>query len=167
MKKSILFTIAISIIAIHLNAQSLAPSTINSTGANVTVGGKFYEYSVGEMCVISTFKVGSTSYTNGVLQPGNDKSTIAISNIELAKTSFNIYPNPLSDQLFISSLKNETKVNSIIIYDILGKVIYLNNNPEFKGNDFEIDFGNFASSNYVLNINTSDNNFTYKINKSK
>ena len=65
-----------------------------------------------------------------------------------------IFPNPIQEEVNISSFESEIK--SIMITTIDGKTIYYNNNI----NDFsyKLDSANYTKGIYIVNIETMDNN---------
>jgi hypothetical protein len=62
--------------------------------------------------------------------------------------NFLVYPNPVSETLFIESINSSTKGNLKLV-DVLGQTIY---QKELDGNA-EIDFRDFKNGIYFLQIN--------------
>jgi Secretion system C-terminal sorting domain len=165
MKTIILLAITICT-AINLQAQSIAPSIINAGGGSANISGRTFEYSIGEMAVVSTDKAGNTFLTQGLLQPIT-VTPEGLTNIALGKTLFNIYPNPTSEILNIDLLNKVTVLNNISLYDATGKLIITLDNPKFTNNKYTLDFSNFAFGHYLLKLSSPNQNFTFTINKTK
>jgi Secretion system C-terminal sorting domain len=165
MKKLILFTLFTTSFA-NIHAQSIAPSILNAGGGSANIAGRTFEYSIGEMAVVSTDKAGNTFLTQGLLQPIIIVAE-GLSNIELGKTLFNIYPNPTSEILNIALLNNATAVNNISLFDVTGKLVAAIDNPKFTNKKYALDFSTFAFGHYILKLASLDQNFTFTINKTK
>jgi Secretion system C-terminal sorting domain len=152
--------------SININAQSISPSIINSSGGSANIGGRTFEYSIGEMTVVGTDKTTTATLTQGLLQPGTINPE-GLTNVALGKILFNIYPNPVSEILNIDLLKPTTDITEMILYDAAGKVISNIQNPKFINNTYTINFSSFAFGNYILKLESPGQNFTFTINKSK
>jgi hypothetical protein len=72
---------------------------------------------------------------------------------ELQSNNLNIFPNPVTDKLYIIS---DAKIGTLKIYDALGNMIL---NRNFPTDSLTIDVSRFASGIYLLVI--SDNKKIY------
>ena len=82
-------------------------------------------------------------------------STLGLSNNTKAP-QLTLYPNPVSDQLYISS--ESQKIENIMIYSLSGAVVKDSSNEvEF------IDMSNLATGNYLVRVTTDQGSFTKKI----
>lgn len=80
-----------------------------------------------------------------------------LSTNEFNKNGFSIYPNPVGEYLKIQNNLN-TKINSIEIYDLNGKLIkQVNSNLE------NINVSDISSGNYIVNINSEAGNKVLKL----
>jgi Secretion system C-terminal sorting domain len=164
MKKK-LFLIPALCIAGFAHAQSIGPSILNSAGGKGTIGANTFEYSIGEMAVVSTNTAASITVTHGVLQP-IPKNADAINDVAFAKLNFNIYPNPASTDVNISIKHTDIDINGIQLYDVSGKLIFNNTDPILKNGMFTLPINIYANGNYVLRIlskhqgNMHQSNFT-------
>jgi len=77
--------------------------------------------------------------------------------------SVNIYPNP-NDGLFTLEVLSRVKQTEIAIYDMLGKLVYLNKNIP-AGNKFQesIDLSNQPKGLYFLTIKNGEQVYTQKV----
>src|SRR5690606_21896744 len=74
--------------------------------------------------------------------------------------SFTYYPNPVTDNLFLSSQDDE--ITAIAMYDIQGREVLSEN---ISGNDAVINMINFPTGIYFLKVNISGKSQTYKVEK--
>ena len=75
--------------------------------------------------------------------------------IEELNASFNIYPNPVEDKLYIEA---ETEIEEVVVYDIFGRH-QVAETPSLQGN-LTIDVSDFASGVYFIQIKTEEGNIT-------
>ena len=77
----------------------------------------------------------------------------------------NIYPNPVSDILNISFNLFETSDVNILVYDLLGKIVYEANEGvnNIGSKEFNINLEDINSGFYLLKLNVGENNFVRKI----
>jgi hypothetical protein len=81
--------------------------------------------------------------------------TLGFDDVELAKL-FAIYPNPTTN--LINIVAKSQKVDSVMIFDILGKQLY--SNSDIEAEQVSIDISNYSKGMYFLVVN---NNTTKKI----
>jgi thiol-disulfide isomerase/thioredoxin len=83
--------------------------------------------------------------------------------IEIAKTLFNIYPNPATDEIHISfEALNADYVISIV--DLAGRTILSNNFTKLAGNqDISIPVNTLSAGNYIVKITTSELTINQKV----
>jgi hypothetical protein len=156
MKHKILFSTFLLAASSTLCAQSIGPATFNAAGGSTTIGSNVWEFSLGEMSVVSTNSAGNISITHGVLQPSKNNPD-AINDIAKENKNILVYPNPSNAQINISAKDGLLDCNGIVLYDAIGKIIYTNKNPQQINGTYSIDVQAFASGNYLLKI-TSNNN---------
>jgi hypothetical protein len=77
----------------------------------------------------------------------------------------NIFPNPVSDNLNISFNLTETSDVSILVYDLLGKVVFESNEGVNKSGNKElnISLGDLNSGFYLLKLKAGNKTFAKKI----
>ena len=71
-------------------------------------------------------------------------------------STFSVYPNPTSSLLFFES-SNNSKINNLIVMDLLGKVIF-----EGKPEDNQLNVERFASGAYIIHAFSGEEKFTKK-----
>ncbi|MBL7766502.1 MAG: T9SS type A sorting domain-containing protein [Chitinophagaceae bacterium] len=104
-------------------AQSIGPGiTFNTAGGSQVVGGNTYEWSLGEMAVVSTNTVGNITITHGVLQPFK-KNADAVENSSLVLNHATVYPNPADQHVILKTNFNEAVAMNARLYDAGGRII--------------------------------------------
>ena len=86
-----------------------------------------------------------------------DEIDTSLSSNEFEIKMFSLYPNPVKDVLHIKS-NNTFSIETISIYDITGKNVFRTNK-----NEQHINISNLSSGMYLLKLNTSIGNASYKI----
>ncbi len=71
-----------------------------------------------------------------------------------ALNQVSVYPNPVKNTLTINS--SSSKVTSIQMADVMGRVVYTTSNPTNAGNLIQLDMSEFASGIYTIKIETSE-----------
>lgn len=85
-------------------------------------------------------------------------NTVSVEDYE-KETPYLIYPNPVSDYIFLKNIGND-KIDNIKIFDMQGKLILY-----IKAPIQEIDISNYQSGSYVIQIESNQNRFQYKFTK--
>ena len=75
--------------------------------------------------------------------------------VEEMTTSFNIYPNPVNDKLYIEV---EAEVKEVVVYDIFGRH-QITETPSHQGN-VTVDVADLKSGVYFIQIKTEEGNIT-------
>jgi hypothetical protein len=154
--KNKLHILILLIISIGTNAQSLSPTIINATGGSATVNGITYEYSFGEMTMISTFSTPKLIVTQGVLQSKTDTVAIGIHENESSIPAIVVFPNPVAQFIsFESEYKTAGKLDYILT-DAAGKLILNKQLSISAGKTKEtIDVSNLPTGMYFLKVTVS------------
>ncbi len=94
---------------------------------------------------------------------GSDTNSTFTTNISaFQKPTWNIYPNPTSGKIIICCNDNHNHLNAeITIFDIIGNIIYENNN--FNNDNIDLNSLNIANGLYFLRIESNNNRQTIKI----
>jgi len=82
-----------------------------------------------------------------------------LANNDLSVKSFDVYPNPVNNQLFIQNSKNK-EIKSISIVDVSGKLL-----TTFKSNFYSIDVSALQSGIYILLIEGESYKEQFKFSK--
>lgn len=168
MKKLILL-LGVSASGIVVQAQSIGPSTLNAAGGSRAIGGNTYEWSVGEMAVVSTFSGPSLVVTQGLLQPNMVSNSVG--NVPGKITALNVYPNPVSDgQLYLSPSFHNGGQLIYRLTDAAGKLVLSHTTTLLSGKELQtISMHAYAAGQYTLSVEWQDARGTainnYKIQK--
>lgn len=171
-KLKIIFTLALLICVLHY--RSMAQQTLNVSGQSVKINGLRFEYSIGEMTLISTEKNSKITVTQGVLQPDVPATKIAEQKNVIAamsQTNVKVYPNPTENMLFIESYENEDATLSFELFDVSGRVISSEKiNKNAGNNKHSIDLKSHTAGTYFLmlhkkSVSGQQENFSFKIQK--
>lgn len=131
------------------NAQEL----VGSSGGSFENANYSMDWSVGEIAT-STYTAGDLTISEGLHQ--NFIEVEAIN--EIAEFGINIFPNPTTSFVTISS--TEIDDFEVQITDLSGKKVSTQN---VVSNQTEIDFSNYANGVYMLSILKNNQVQTFKI----
>lgn len=155
--------------SVHAKAQSIGPSTIDAAGGTAGLAGNTYEWSVGDMAVITTYTSGSLVVTQGTLQPFN--IPVGVNKITLDQ-QLKAYPNPATSTVYLEyNLGNSGKLE-YMLQDIAGKTVFQKTIEVTPGGGKEaISMMALANAAYVLNVTYRPNEgspqtVTFKVIKS-
>lgn len=151
MKKQLLFYCGVAIAGSSL-AQGIAPSALNSTGATVSHSSGIYDWSIGEMALVSTFTGSSLIVTQGVLQI--ESAAVAIhENQHSLINAVQIFPNPAQDAIYISSAFTEAGKLTYTLVDIAGRTILKGETDSAPGNEKKkLDVSMLVPGSYLLQV---------------
>lgn len=152
MKKQSIILLILIVFGIKLsNAQSIGPSTLNSTGGHNTIGGNTYEYSIGEMSLVNTASSSSIIVTQGILQPSSNTSKIQFASI--TDSEMKVFPVPTASILNIHPAFSNGGVLHLNLLDAAGKNVVNKKISLSSGKEMQqLDIQAYASGNYLLNI---------------
>lgn len=149
-KKLLLTAILLSVLSVA-KAQSIGPSTINATGNSKNIGTNTYEYSIGQMTLVSTATSSAIVVTQGVLQP--KENTAGISDNQIATDQLKVFPIPSST---VVTIQPSFSKGGKLVYQLLdasGKSIIKNTIDLMIGNESQqINIAAYASGNYLLKV---------------
>lgn len=159
-----------TILGLLLCSGSLyAQSTLNATGGGGVIGSNSYDYSIGEMTLVSTETSSAVIITQGLLQP-EAKFATNTTDLIISQNQLNIYPNPTTAILNLQPKFTEAGTMQLLVLDATGKTVFRSEIKLNAGNEKQqIDISSFAAGNYLLNVNYTNNKTTskntYKIQK--
>ena len=146
-------TITLSLISIafaisSINAQSITPQVVTSSGGYALNGGYSVSWTLGEP-VIATAQNGSNTLTQGFQQPAYN--VLAITTETLQGFDVNVFPNPTSDYITIDWTTNKENTLYITLFDLAGKMI---SEKSYSAADekVSINLSQLASAQYILEV---------------
>ena len=114
--------IAFLLFSTAINAQSLSPSVIASTGGFSSNTNNSLSYTVGEMTMVQTFSTSGNILTQG-FQQANDVPTGLLNINQNEKGDLVLYPNPAVDKVWYAFEFTSTGTVSFVLTNILGQRI--------------------------------------------
>jgi hypothetical protein len=147
---------------------------INVSSSSAIINGAVFDYSIGEMTLVSTERNANLIVTQGLLQPNYSRIATQAQpvNTQIASSDkIKVYPNPTENILNVESFENAEAEISYQLFDATGKVI-LNRliMSQAGSNKLTLDLKNYAAGSYYLMIRKPNENgilenFSYKIQK--
>jgi hypothetical protein len=124
MKKTITLVIVFFFL-LRCNAQSIAPSVINTSGGTFLSGYYQLEWSIGELALVGEMTSSNNSLvvTNGFIQPFIQYPATNNINSFFAKDEIKIFPNPASSYVEINFFTKQKGRITLSFYDGSGKKI--------------------------------------------
>ena len=161
--RSLIITLFV-LVSVSLKAQIVSSQLISSGGGSYVQSNAKIEWTIGDVSIETYQK--SNYLTQGFLQ-GSSKIVAGINDVTNSiNRNYNVlvYPNP-SERIFnlnFSGVSLTDKVY-IIVYDLLGKMIYHENcTPQDK----EINLETVAPGMYILSVSINNDSPTiFKVNK--
>jgi hypothetical protein len=146
-----------------------AQTAVNVSGHTATIGQYVFDYSIGEMAIISTERNSSLIITQGYLQPIDVKSVGQNANNGLSNWAdqVKVYPNPTDKTIFFEMDEASAQNYSFNLVDATGKTVLHNDYQSTKGiNKVSFDVSSFAVGTYFLMVEKKGDVITsFKIQK--
>ena len=167
MRKTMTPVLCVVFFSSYLNAQSVTPSVINSTGGSASIDYRNFmlDWSVGEMTLVNTLQGTSNSHlyilSNGFLQPNdmaNIKDNQPYYKQELfTATEIKVYPNPTNNYVELSFQLQETGTVRLTLFNAMGQQLYSKQlTVDAKNRVERIPMNTYAQGSYVLNVQLED-----------
>lgn len=151
MKKRALLLLGAVAGTLAASAQSIGPSTLNSAGGSTVISGNTYEWSLGEMTVVSTYSGVNLVVTQGLLQPANLSNSIH--EHQLSAGALQVFPNPAEDVLYLQPAFKQGDKLSFALLDMTGKTILREEKTLVTGTELQtIRLTALAAGNYMLQV---------------
>ena len=172
MKRSMLLLLVAMAGANGISAQSVGPATINATGGTRIIGSNEFDWSIGEMTLVSTFSNPSIIVTQGVLQP-EGLTNSGVANNAAISNQLKVFPNPASSVLNFRYTSQLPGTLDYRLLDMTGKASISRTMNIVQGiNEEQIDLTHLACATYFLEITVTSGsgaveNISYKIQKIK
>lgn len=93
-----------------------------------------------------TAENGKKVVINNVAISAIDKNVLSAEVFDVAENNLNIYPNPVSNRIYISS---STNINKVLVYNLFGQEVYTSKEDK---SFTTIDVSNFASGMYLVKV---------------
>jgi hypothetical protein len=156
----------LGLLILGASLQSQAQTAFSASSHSATIQGNKYEYTIGEMTLVSTERNSHLIITQGYLQPTEGNKPTDLDNANSLQ-NIKVYPNPTQDVVNFEMLEDMKGSISYQLYDVAGKVLLKNDLDQAQR--FTIDMQSYAIGNYyvliTLNNATEPIKYTYKIQK--
>jgi hypothetical protein len=163
------------------SVDTFCQQAINVSSNSATINGIKFDYSIGEMALISTERNANLIVTQGLLQPvrqtdeptgsGSGTQSQPGNTASALSDLIKVYPNPTENILFVESVENTAVNISYQLFDAAGKIV-ISEKISWKAgpNKFSLDLKNYATGAYYLMISKPNvqgilENLSYKIQK--
>jgi Secretion system C-terminal sorting domain len=171
MKKILLFAALPVLFVTSAKAQMADYTrTINSAGNSTTINSNIYEWSVGEMALVSTFTQSGMMVSQGVLQT-DDQST-GITDASKLNDLIHVFPNPSNSLLNLQYNFEKAGALAYSLMDVTGRTILRNSVNVMPGQNTQtFSVESIANGHYMLNVYyqptdaTSGSTISFKIEK--
>lgn len=152
---------------VAIQAQSITPSVINSTGNFVPLNNEYYQWSVGET-YINMDVASNIIVSSGFVQP--DQVFITKIKETIKANELGIYPNPIHNQLTVNTNFGQSGILKYQIFQIDGKSLKIEERHVTTREQFLIGFNDISVGNYIIefvfeNENKEKSNIAYKVQK--
>ena len=135
---------------VNTYAQNLAPTTLNATGGSVVIGSKEFDWSVGEMTMVSTCSASSVVITQGVLQPY--QLTTGIVNATQIN-GLQVFPNPAATVLNIRYTSSSSGTLTCRLFDMAGRMVLTHTVDVIPGiTASQLNVSDLAVAQYLLEV---------------
>lgn len=146
-----------------VQAQSIAPQSVNSAGAKMTQTNGSLSFTVGELVIVpQTDSQGNT--LGGGFTAGATITTASVQEPDARILNVKVFPNPTTDLVTVSIQQTNLTQLVVEVIDLNGKVL---SSEKYAGitNSIGIHTASWISGTYFLNLKTTQNQLlgTYKI----
>lgn len=162
MKKAKLITTLSVLGSVFVSSAGFAQTTINAASNSAEINGVRFEYSIGEMTLISTEKNANLVVTQGFLQPNTapgTKASDAASDNQLSNFAnlIKVYPNPTENILFIEATETLSASFDFQLMDVSGKIIMDKKAAQMLSTQkWNLNLSALAAGSYFLMMNQTD-----------
>jgi Secretion system C-terminal sorting domain len=158
-----------------LTSIAYAQTTINAASHTAIINGATYDYSIGEMTLVTTERNNNLIVTQGYLQPQSKVNTndgqVVQSNLDNLSDQIKVYPNPTENLLFIET--NDAIADQVVfqLLDATGRIVLRKNEEQAIGsNKYALNLSALAAGSYYLILqratkNSQENTLSFKIQK--
>ncbi len=157
MKKIVLALLIISGWATSACAQSIGPSILNAAGGSAVIGSDEFEWSIGEMTMVSTLSSSSVVITQGLLQPM--PVTLGVPSVNPLAQQLKVFPNPASSIVNVEYTSQAKGSLTYRLLDVAGKTIKSKTTQVDLGSTIiGLDIADLVCAGYLLEVTVNSGN---------
>ncbi len=174
MHKKTRLSLAFIVFGSVMSLNAFSQQAINVSSHSANINGLRFDYSIGEMTLVTTERNTNLIVTQGLLQPdgSGSKNQPQPGNTSIPINDMvKVYPNPTSNILFVESVENTEAETSYQLFDAAGKIVISKTITLKAGpNKFSLDLESYAAGAYYLMVRKPNaqgilENYSYKIQK--
>lgn len=145
-----------------LQAQNLAPESVNAAGKKMTQSNGSLSFTVGELVILTFIDSLGNSIGQGFGNASTALTPIIEPDIKLLRV--NVYPNPSSDLFFVDVIESQLDIIKIDIVSIDGKLVSSERYASLN-NHIGINTEKWLPGIYFLQLKDKENRIvgTYKV----
>lgn len=133
-------------------AQSIGPSTYNTTGGSNSAGPNTIEYAIGDVVAGNTYIGSNLVVTQGVLQPVNPQPN-GVETPGISAADLFVFPNPSAQTLFLQPRFSKGGTLEYSLLDASGRILTWKTVQLSHGNERqEVSMLPFAVGQYMLRV---------------
>jgi hypothetical protein len=153
--KILLLWTFVMLLSISMQAQTLSPVVISSSGGFYSAGGNSLSVTVAEMTMVQSFIQPTNMLTQGFQQP--EPLTTGVAETEALQGEVVVYPNPSNGRFNISYNALNEGSYQVKIYNMTGQQVFNQSyGADFGPNLITFDLGQFGQGIYVLELRSTD-----------
>lgn len=139
------------LLLVFLPFGSVAQSVINASGGSHMFSGGVYEYSIGEMTLVSTEIGSDIIVTQGLIQI--EDVSLGIQNEPFLIQGLSVYPNPTKNKIYITPSLGKSGTLSLKLFDLLGRLVLEKKSLLETGQEEQqLDLSLLSDATYMLNV---------------
>lgn len=139
------------LLLIGLPVTLFGQSVINASGGSHMFSGGVYEYSIGEMTLISTEIGSDIIVTQGLLQI--EDVSLGVEDQSILIQGLSVYPNPTKNTVFIKPSMGKSGTLSLKLFDLLGRpVLEKKSFLETGQEEQQLDLSLLSDATYMLHV---------------
>lgn len=155
--KILLLWTFVMLLSISMQAQTLSPVVISSSGGFYSAGGNSLSVTVAEMTMVQSFLQPTNMLTQGFQQP--EQLTTGVAETEAMQGEVVVYPNPSNGRFNISYNALNEGNYQVKIYNMVGQVVYNQSyGAAFGPNTIQLNIDQFGQGIYMLELKSTDTN---------
>ncbi|MFO0360184.1 MAG: T9SS type A sorting domain-containing protein [Flavobacteriales bacterium] len=131
-------------------AQSIAPQSVNSAGAQMTQANGTLGFTVGELAVL-TLTDGEGNTIGSGFTAGATLSTVSVQETDQSVLDVRVFPNPTSEMVVIQINQSVIDYLWVTITDMQGKEIFTGQYAGFS-HPIAINTAPYSNGTYVLSL---------------
>jgi hypothetical protein len=149
--KKVLLLFSMCCLGLALQAQTLTPFVISTSGAFYSNSAGMLSTTIGELAAVTTLSSGNNFLTQGFQQP--EDFSVSIPEIQENGLAFDVYPNPSSGNFTLALNTEQDSKVAVRVSDMLGQTVYFETFYHISGYaSRDISLEKMAEGVYLLEV---------------